>query len=280
MPFPKAIDYHKLGKPKVPNGFGVFYVLASSVYLFLLHFFDFEGALALASCILFGGFLGLLDDWMDLRWRYKAFTPIFASLPLIALRQGETMMSTYIFGKVDFGIYYYFIIAPLIVTVTTNAVNQLGGLNGLETICPLIILIGFSIISPRRVLLIVPIIVLAILAVLNYRGKIFVGNVGSFSFGITLAAFAITTNIEQTLLISILPYIFNSSLILLNFFFFKEKASISIDRDNKLYSAHIRSLITLLAYRKKLTEHQIVNRVALIFLMSTLIAILVQVLSS
>jgi UDP-N-acetylmuramyl pentapeptide phosphotransferase/UDP-N-acetylglucosamine-1-phosphate transferase len=27
--------------------------------------------------------MGLLDDWMDLKWRYKAFMPLIAALPLI-----------------------------------------------------------------------------------------------------------------------------------------------------------------------------------------------------
>ena len=142
--FPKAIDQHKPNRPRVPNGLGVLYVLGSTVYLFMLHYLstgnvvDVPGALPLAGCILCGGFLGLLDDWADVRWRYKAFTPILASLPLIALRIGDTEMATYIFGKVDFGIFYYILIIPSIITVTTNTINQLGGLNGLETICPLI----------------------------------------------------------------------------------------------------------------------------------------------
>lgn len=44
-------------------------------------------ALNLVLCILFGGFMGLLDDWMDLRWRYKVFLPIFAVWPLGVLRR-------------------------------------------------------------------------------------------------------------------------------------------------------------------------------------------------
>ena len=138
--FPKATDQHKPNKPKIPNGLGVIYVLASSIYLFLLYYYarDYTAALPLAGCILFGGFMGLLDDWMDLRWRYKAFLPIFASLPLAVQRETlgpeATKIATYIFGKIDFGILFYIIIIPLIVTVTTNSVNQLGGLNGLETI--------------------------------------------------------------------------------------------------------------------------------------------------
>lgn len=277
MPFPKAKDLHKPGHPEVPNGFGVFYVLASSVYLFLLYFLGYEGALALASCILFGGFMGLLDDWMDLKWRYKAILPVIASIPLAALRQGHTVMATYIFGKIDFGIYYYFVIAPVIVTITTNVVNQLGGLNGLESVCPLIILTGFFLISPNRVLLIVPLLTLSVLAFLNYNGKIFVGNVGSFSFGITLAAYAIITDMEQTLLISILPYIFNSSLILINCLFLQRTPYLKLI-NGKITADNRRSLVTIIAYKRTLSERQIVNIIAVIFLIFTTIALLTRTL--
>lgn len=296
--FPKAVDYHKQKKPKIPTGLGVLYVLFSSVYLFILsayfHYLDngslATGALTLAGCVLFGGFLGLFDDWADLKWRYKAVIPILASLPLIALREGTPMMATYVFndffrllgfevvgGKVNFGILYFILIVPLIITVTTNTVNQLGGLNGLETICPLIVMIGLAVVSFQydvTVLLYVPIVACLILAVLNYSGKIFVGNTGTFALGITLASFAIIANVEQALLIAILPYIFNSSIILLNRFLFHKTAEITVQGD-KLVSRNIRSLQTLIAHNRPLSERRIVQIIALIFLLFTALAILV-----
>jgi UDP-N-acetylglucosamine--dolichyl-phosphate N-acetylglucosaminephosphotransferase len=296
--FPKAIDYHKPNKPKVPNGLGVLYVLISVIYLFILHFFGVNAdqgvsALTLAGCILFGGFLGLLDDWVDLRWRYKAFTPILASLPLITLivpaqwwtrekwwdpvvwiNDPRANMATYIFGKINFGIYYYILIIPIIVAVTTNTVNQLGGLNGLETICPLIVMVGLAIVSPNdRSLLYASIAACLILALFNYKGKIFVGNTGTYALGITIASFSIIANIEQTLLISILPYIFNSSIIILNHFLFHKKADLIMQGD-KLYSQHRRSLQTIIAHNRPMSEHRIVQIVSLIVLCSTAAAVL------
>ena len=94
--FPKVPDQHKVGRPLIPTGLGVFYVLTATVYLFVIYFSNrvfssgldtsFNGvsaALTLAVCILFGGFMGLLDDFMDLKWRYKAFMPLIAALPLM-----------------------------------------------------------------------------------------------------------------------------------------------------------------------------------------------------
>jgi len=284
--FPKAPDHHKPNKPLVPNGLGIIYVLASVVYLFLLYCFDLvevdapNGAspvLTLAVCILFGGFMGLLDDWMDLRWRYKAFLPIFVALPLAAFREGQSRMATYIFGKVDFGIYFYIAIIPIILAVVTNTVNQLGGLNGLETICPSIVLFGLLLGSDPKfhVLLYIPLLVNIVLAYFNFRGKIFVGNTGSFAVGITLASFVLVANIEQTLVISIVPYVLNSSLILLNYFFFRTRAHVSLDGE-KLVSDHRRSLITLLTYRRPLSERRTVAMISLLVAASTATAVLTQ----
>ena len=287
--FPKAPDCHKPNKPLIPNGLGVIYVLVSATYLFLLHW-GFEPsqvetssnvspALTLAVCILFGGFMGLLDDWMDLRWRFKAFFPLIAAIPLFSLatRLGlRTSITTPIFGAIDFGVYYYFIIIPLIVTITTNTVNQLGGLNGLETICPAIIIVGMMAISGSNVILLyVPLIVWFLLAFLNVQGKVFVGNTGSFAIGMTLAAFAIISDLKSSLLISLLPYIFNSTLILLSYFFLRTRASVSFDGE-KLVSDHRRSLITLITYRRALSERQVVAIISLLVAASTSAALIFQ----
>ena len=285
--FPRAPDRHKPGNPLVPNGLGVLYVLASTTYLFLMDNFDIinvepSPALTLAVCILFGGFMGLLDDWMDLRWKYKAFFPLIASLPLVTIRLGNPRMATYFFGMIDFGIFFYIVIVPLIVTIVTNSVNQLGGLNGLETVCPLIVLIGLFTVSTIhrpgiQALLYVPIISYLILAYFNFRGKIFVGNTGSFAIGITLASYAIIANIEQTLLISILPYIFNSSIILINALFLDKRASLKI-KNSTLYAENRRSLVTLIAYHHPSTERRIVTIISIIFAVSTGLAVMVSLL--
>ena len=277
--FPKAVDQHKSNKPLIPNGLGVVYVLASTIYLFLLYLLDHTAALPVAGCILFGGFMGLLDDWIDLRWRYKAFLPLVASLPLAVQRETlgpeATSVATYIFGKIDFGIYFYIIIIPIIVTITTNTINQLGGLNGLETVCPSIVMAGLMVTSPKtNILLRVPFLTYLLLAGLNFLGLVFVGNTGSFAIGITLASYAIIANNEQTLLISILPFILNSSLILLNIFLLGNVAHLVLAGD-KLRSKSRRSLSTLIAYYKPISERKLVLLEALLVALSTFIAVLV-----
>lgn len=283
--FPKAPDQHKPNKPMIPNGLGVFYVLVSTVYLFLIYFFNVvktsngvSPPLTLAVCILFGGFMGLLDDWIDLKWRYKAFFPLIAAIPLISLAsnlQLRTAVSLPFLGTLDFGVYYYFLVIPLLVTIITNTVNQLGGLNGLETICPSIILIGLMLVSGHyAILLYGPIVMWLLLAFFNSRGRIFVGNTGSFSIGMTLAAFAVISDLKLDLVVSLLPYIFNSVLILLTFFFFRNKAHVSFDGE-KLSSNHRRSLITLITFHRPLTERQTVLIISLLVAAFTALALLI-----
>ena len=285
--FPKVPDQHKVGQPLIRNGLGVLYVLFTTVYLFIIYFWSnplyvltpFSSApLILAACILFGGFMGLLDDWMDLKWRFKAFMPLIASLPLISFAQAtgaRTSIALPFIGTIDFGITYFYIIIPLIIMIVTNTVNMLGGLNGLETICPAIVVLGLMALSPSYYALMVgPLLFWLILAYLNFRGKIFVGNSGSFAIGMTIAAFAIISDLKLSMLV-ILPYIFNSSFILLTVFFVRKKASMSFT-DGKLCSEHRRSLVTLLTYRRPLTERQVVMIVAGIIALFTVLGFIVS----
>jgi len=286
--FPRAPDQHKPNRPLVPNGLGVFYVIISAFYTFLLYFYGMayypngiSAPLTLAACILFGGFMGLLDDWIDLKWRYKAFLPLIAAIPLVtfAIKVGaRTSIALPLLGTIHFGPLYYFIIIPVLVTIITNTVNQLGGLNGLETICPAIVMVGLMAISSSfAILLLCPLIVWLILAFFNFRGQIFVGNTGSFAVGITLASFAIITDVKFDLVISVLPYIFNSALILLTFFFYRTKANVSFDGE-RLVSDHRRSLITLVSFNRPLTERQIVIVISLLVAATTFVAVLARLL--
>jgi UDP-N-acetylglucosamine--dolichyl-phosphate N-acetylglucosaminephosphotransferase len=285
--FPKAPDQHKIGKPLIPNGLGVIYVLFTPVYLFLIYFSGISpvsngvsAPLTLAVCILFGGFMGLLDDWMDLKWRYKAFMPLIAVLPLIYFAIENPLTRTSIslpfLGMIQFGSVYYFIIIPLIVMIVTNTVNQLGGLNGLETVCPAIILLGLMALSQSHLILMLgPLLLWLALAALNVQGKIFVGNSGSFAIGMTVAAFAVITDLKLSLLISIIPYIFNSALILLTIFFIRKRAQASFD-GKKIVSDHRRSLVTLVTYRRPLTERQAVAIISLLIAVFVLIAVFID----
>jgi UDP-N-acetylglucosamine--dolichyl-phosphate N-acetylglucosaminephosphotransferase len=288
--FPKVPDQHKTGKPLIPNGLGVFYVLFSTVYLFLVYFFQSiqtatsvsslpSAAFTLAACVLFGGFMGMMDDWIDLKWRYKAFMPLIAALPLIYYAQAigaRTSISIPFTGiSIDFGVAYFYIIIPLIVMIVTNTINQLGGLNGLESVCPAIVILGLMAFSPVYYLMIGPLLFWLVLAALNVYGKIFVGNTGSFAIGLTLASFAIISDLKVNLVISIVPYILNSVLILLTIFFTRKRAKVTFD-GQKLCSDSRRSLVTTITYKRPLTERQVVKVISGIVAFFTVLAAILQ----
>ena len=295
--FPKVPDQHKVGRPLIPNGLGVLFVLTTIIYLFSIYFFNrifllnidtsvngVSAALTLAVCILFGGFMGLLDDFMDLKWRYKAFMPLIASLPLMyyafeGLQNGSIRTSIFLpfIGTLEFGAYYVLLIIPLIVMIVTNVVNQLGGLNGLETLCPAIVILGLMAFSPSYILMIGPLIFWLILTYFNLRGKIFVGNAGSFAIGITIAAFAVISDLKVQLLISILPFIFNSSIILLAVFFTRKRAGVKFD-GKKLSSDARKSLVTVITYHRPLTERRVVIIIAAIVALFTLLGAIIKLL--
>ena len=295
--FPKVPDQHKVGRPLIPNGLGVVFVLTTTVYLFSIYFSNkvfslgldtqisgVSAALTLAVCVLFGGFMGLLDDFMDLKWRYKAFMPLIAALPLmyyvfegLQIDAIRTSIALPFLGTLNFGAFYVFLIVPLIVMIVTNTVNQLGGLNGLETVCPAIVILGLMAFSPSYILMVGPIFFWLILTFFNVRGKIFVGNAGSFAIGITIASFAVISDLKVDLLISILPFIFNSSIILLSIFITRKRASVSFDGE-KLCSDSRKSLITTITYHRPLTERRTVQIIAAIVTLSTLFGAIIQLL--
>ena len=288
--WPRVPDQHKPGNPLVPWGLGVTYVLFATIYLFLMYFLKIDSAssgvsasLTLAVCVLFGGFMGMLDDWIDLKWRYKAFMPLIAALPLMyyAIANSATVrtsISLPLIGLIEFGNLYYFLIIPLMVMVVTNAINMLGGLNGLETVCPAIVMIGLLSISSQaaQILMAGPLFFWLVLAYFNVRGKLFVGNTGSFAIGLTVTSFAVVADLKSSLVLSILPYIFNSTFILLSVLFIRKKANVVFD-GKRLISEHKRSLVTLLTYHRPLTELQVVAVISMFVALFTALGILYHI---
>jgi UDP-N-acetylglucosamine--dolichyl-phosphate N-acetylglucosaminephosphotransferase len=275
MPFPKAIDYHKRGKPLVPNCYGVFYALISVCYWYVLSFLGVlaEDALALATSVLFGSTMGLIDDMINLRWRYKAFLPIFTALPYMVLRPSDrTTIELLLVGVIDLGSLFFLLLVPLLVTVVTNAYNQLGGLNGLESLPGLIIVAGLSLASNDAALTIVPMLCLVGLGYLSYTGRAFIGNVGTFSIGLTLAVYSILRNLKLFLLIALAPYVFNSAVILVSNYLLHDRADTLMDESGHLYAEKARSLRTLILSRKPMTERQAVLTITLITAACTVFA--------
>jgi hypothetical protein len=72
-----------------------------------------------------------------------------------------------------------------------------------------------------------------------------------------------------------LPFVFNSTLILLTIFIIRKRASV-IFNGKKLFSQHKRSLVTLITYNRYLTERQVVFIISSIVLLFTIFSTILE----
>ncbi|KAG8743682.1 tunicamycin resistance protein [Ceratobasidium sp. 414] len=96
--------------------------------------------LAAILTLLMATLLGFLDDIFDIRWRHKLPIPLVAAIPLLLVyyaENGQTdvvvpiPLRRWLGGGLDLGPLYYLYMA-LLSTFTTNSINILAGMNGIE----------------------------------------------------------------------------------------------------------------------------------------------------
>ncbi|KAJ3132911.1 UDP-N-acetylglucosamine--dolichyl-phosphate N-acetylglucosaminephosphotransferase [Geranomyces variabilis] len=212
------------------------------------------GLLALMSML----FLGFADDVLDIRWRVKIWLPLIASMPLlmvycvtyggtdvvvpIPLRPlfdgklvhlGEIFQRTQqmamekvttilIFGHP--GIFYYAFMAALAI-FSTNAINILAGVNGVEAGQSLVIALSIAandvlqlFRNPSRaeahltsLYFVLPFIGVTVgfLAHNWYPARAFPGDTYCYFAGMIFAVVGILGNFSKTVLLFMLPQIFN-----------------------------------------------------------------------
>jgi UDP-N-acetylglucosamine--dolichyl-phosphate N-acetylglucosaminephosphotransferase len=98
---------------------------------------EYITALLAVTCILL---LGFADDVLDVPWRVKLLLPAIAALPLLLVYYATFDITFVIVPKplrpligtsLELGFLYY-IYMGLVVVFSTNAINILAGINGLE----------------------------------------------------------------------------------------------------------------------------------------------------
>ncbi|KAF8610171.1 hypothetical protein BDV93DRAFT_601226 [Ceratobasidium sp. AG-I] len=108
--------------------------------------------LAAIMSLLTATLLGFLDDIFDIRWRHKLPIPLVAAIPLLLVyyaENGQTdvvvpiPLRKWLGGVLDLGPLYYLYMA-LLSTFTTNSINILAGMNGIEAGQALIIAISVA----------------------------------------------------------------------------------------------------------------------------------------
>ena len=173
-------------------------------------------------------FLGFADDVVDLPWRYKLILPTIATLPLLLAYGGGTViivpkpLQPLLSTSIDLGLVYKLYMLLLSV-FTTNAINILAGINGLEAGQSFVIGVAIAIHNVIELtgetplahvfslFLILPFIgsTLGLLHYNWYPSRVFVGDTFTTQAGMTFAVVGILGHFSKTLLLFFIPQIVN-----------------------------------------------------------------------
>ena len=147
-----------MGERPIPEPLGLIPAAVYIVVLCICHGFANNGQnlhlyTAAMACVTFMTLLGFTDDVLDLKWRYKLFLPLIASMPLLTNYNGFTTVilprviaptvgkiASLLGGGLQGGPYSrlvdlgfgYTIYMALLSIFCTNAINIYAGINGLE----------------------------------------------------------------------------------------------------------------------------------------------------
>jgi UDP-N-acetylglucosamine--dolichyl-phosphate N-acetylglucosaminephosphotransferase len=224
-----GIDQHKLDKPIIPEMGGLVILIGfyCAVIPFLIaSFFLYSNPnypLVIEIILLLTFLVGLVGIWDDIKRRNpeqkglrqykKVILTIIISTPLaILIYYG--FINYGLWGEVYFlitvrvGILYAIVLAPAAFAGCANAVNMLGGYNGLEASIGVIICASMGFFYLYQGLSFLPVILfsygVALLAFLRYNrypSSIFPGDTMTYSFGALIACCVILGNVVKTALL-------------------------------------------------------------------------------
>jgi len=206
----------EMGGLVIAAGFsaGIIAAIALRTFFQIFPSINLTSIYGVLSTILIVVLIGVFDDLISIRQGVKAIMPVFAALPLMAIKEGFSIMNIPFVGLVDFGILYPLILVPFGITGAANAANMLAGFNGLEAGLGMIIVFSLSIIAFLMGQITALIILLSVLGTLMatiyfnwYPAKILIGDVGTLSIGAVVAAAVIIGNFETAGIIVVIPFV-------------------------------------------------------------------------
>lgn len=186
-------------------------------------------------------FLGFADDVLDIPWRTKLMLPTVATLPLLAAYTGGTaiLLPKFVQGLLGFRLLelgvLYKLYMLLFVVFSTNSINILAGLNGLEAGQTLVVACAVLLFNLQQVArhalagpegptgvdphdphlfsacLMLPLIgtTLGLLKFNWFPSQCFVGDTFTYFAGMVLAVAGIMGHFSETLLVFMLPQVLN-----------------------------------------------------------------------
>lgn len=190
--------------------------------------------------------LGIIDDLFDLRWRHKVLIPAFAAIPLLIVYFVDFGVTTVVIPSplrpylvsgpdssplLDLSWLYYLYMA-MISIFAPNCINILAGINGIEVAQSIVITLlliansslyllpsplGFAPHAAEETHLLTLYLLLPFLGVSValltqnwYPARVFVGDTYCYFAGMVFAVVGITGHFSKTLLLLLVPQIFNA----------------------------------------------------------------------
>ena len=216
-------DMHKSTLERIPEmggiataaGFaaGTSFVIGAASFFRLFPDVNTIHLLASLAAVLMAGLIGMVDDLLGLHKGIKAFLPVLAAIPLMAVRAGHASIAIPLIGKLDLWVFYPLLVIPSGFTVAANGVNMLAGFNGLEAGLGIVVMSSLAVIAGFRGEFTALIILLAgagaLLGVLRlnwFPASLFLGDVGTLSIGAIIASAVIVGDMEVAGLILLIPY--------------------------------------------------------------------------
>ena len=236
----KQEEIAEMGGLVIAAGFGAGIIVAIALRTFFDLFLSVSltSILAALATVLIVVIIGVFDDLVSMRQWIKAVMPVFAALPLMAIKEGYRWMRIPFVGMINFGIFYHLILVPLGITGAANAVNMLAGFNGLEVGMGIIAMGSLAIIAymigQTTALIILLAALGALVATLYYNwypAKVLVGDVGTLTIGAIIASAVIIGNYETAGVVLMIPYVVDFLIKAKNRFPY----SFGVYREGKLY---------------------------------------------
>lgn len=210
-----GIDVHKLTKPVCAEmgGISILFGIILGYTVSLLFSTDIgSNGLPIFLTVFFTGLVGILDDFICLRQRYKPFLVGLSSVPLLIVGAGQYLELSIPYVGNIFLSSFSLLLIPLAVATASNLTNMLAGFNGLEAGISIISCFSLGIacfingnLESASLAFIIAAAYLAFLRFNWYPAKIFPGDTGTLMTGAAIAAISIFGNVEIAGLFMLVP---------------------------------------------------------------------------
>ena len=165
---------------------------------------------------LIAGAIGAIDDIKPLNARVKPFLTTLACIPILVLGTYTPSIIFPLIGRTRLTKVYPLLI-PIVMAVTSNAVNMMDPFNGVmagtSSIITLTLLASAIIFGSQDAIILCCMLLGALLAFFYYNrypSRVFSGDVGSLSVGAALGAIAIIGRLEVVAVVAFMPQIMNA----------------------------------------------------------------------